>query len=755
MQKFVSATSEDYEMENDFIVQYTHFKDEVRLYGARLKRRCSAPELDAMLSSVESMSSKLMRTYKEISQFSIPCNETRRRMDNSTKAFTQIVNVLKKRYAEVEGAAVIEKTAAESSVIEKTAEEPLVVRKVNEEAVLEEVKERPLCLKPKVIEFTHFVEPFENDEKLKKELFSSDMEKDGAEKTSSECECKKELVEAETITLQDDLSLVSKSRAEHHAITSKLQQVFDFSGRPLISECEIEFQNGMQCGGAYMKLLTKVELDLAQFHNKIPYTIMSSPDKCGLDYKLHFRHKNMKTGEITVKHAQKPMESIEKYFIVGKPPLYQLAIIPDNTFKINIDGHVVNIRILLGNKTSLLDPPEEKTAQSQEKVVSSWIHRKNLNTVPVEITYVPSHRNPLYCRAETTPLWELQRLSFHYHPTVSLYASTLLSGKFVEFDGDPLQDYTLMRFLDRFVFKNPKKIEKLTDTSVPKKRQYKPTGIKLVPANSSKYLEDEASIPVEEKYLYRYFAQKDAVNRQKGIFSDDEEVDDDEFDEFIENYEGMNKDYELDDFDFYHELSKQTGKKKNKDVELSSESEAEDVDDGSDEDVDFGDDFMSEFKDLEDDDDDEKVKIPHSNILKPNDRDENESEKIIYPDAGKPDSRLNNEPENVHEPDAERPSDWADMNEKWEAPFITECNPAPAYGQWNPGMIDNPKYMDKWKPHVIDNPNYQVAWKLEIEIHAIVNEFSAVAKEMCTLNTFAYRIYAMPALKLTGRIGRR
>lgn len=234
----------------------------------------------------------------------------------------------------------------------------------------------------------------------------------------------------------------------------------------------------------------------------------------------------------------------------------------------------------------------------QETAVSSWIHRKNLQTVPTEMTYVPSHRNPLYCRAETTPLWELQKLSFHYHPTVSLYASTLLSGKFIEFEGDPLQDYTLMRFLDRFVFKNPKKVEKLKDPSAPKKRLYQPTGIKLVPANSSKYLEDESSIPVEEKYLYRYFVHKDAVNKQKGIFSDDEEVDDDEFDGFIEHYEGTNKDYELNNFDFYHELSKQTGKNKSFKDDFSSGSEMEDADE-SDEDVDFGDGFMSEFKDLD------------------------------------------------------------------------------------------------------------------------------------------------------------
>ena len=35
-------------------------------------------------------------------------------------------------------------------------------------------------------------------------------------------------------------------------------------------------------------------------------------------------------------------------------------------------------------------------------------------------------RNPLYCRAQDECLWELQALMRHYHPTVSLYAGTIL-----------------------------------------------------------------------------------------------------------------------------------------------------------------------------------------------------------------------------------------------------------------------------------------------------------------------------------------
>ena len=35
----------------------------------------------------------------------------------------------------------------------------------------------------------------------------------------------------------------------------------------------------------------------------------------------------------------------------------------------------------------------------------------------------------------------------------------IFQGELVKYTSDPLQDFTLIRFLDRFVFKNPKKKE--------------------------------------------------------------------------------------------------------------------------------------------------------------------------------------------------------------------------------------------------------------------------------------------------------
>eukprot|EP00106_Octopus_bimaculoides_P023875 XP_014791317.1 PREDICTED: CCAAT/enhancer-binding protein zeta-like isoform X1 [Octopus bimaculoides] len=297
--------------------------------------------------------------------------------------------------------------------------------------------------------------------------------------------------------------------------------------------------------------------------------------------------------------------------------------------------------------SELTNKDDEDDSKSSGQI-SSWIHRKNLKYVPTNIYYMPHHRNPLYCQAETTLFWELYLLSFHFHPTVSLYASTLLNNKFIDHEGNPLQDYTLIRFLDRFVFKNPKQIKE--KSSEPKKNRYIPTGIKLIPANDRKYLEKANKIPVEEKYLYQYFLHRKAVSTDKGIFSEDEEVSDDEFDQILDQYERNADDKELTTFDFYGELGKQSEKKRSLETGFSS---SEGSDEESDDDVDFGEDFMAEYKDFSGDSDNENSngEFDEENVKFSDDSDgEDDYEKFCKPKIKKL-KRLKKESEkNPHDP---------------------------------------------------------------------------------------------------------
>jgi ribosome biogenesis protein MAK21 len=80
--------------------------------------------------------------------------------------------------------------------------------------------------------------------------------------------------------------------------------------------------------------------------------------------------------------------------------------------------------------------------------------------------YDGKKRDPRYANADRSLLWELIPFTNHFHPTVSLYAKTILSGNslVVPKDAtnyDPLLNHTLARFLERFVFKAPKKVKSL------------------------------------------------------------------------------------------------------------------------------------------------------------------------------------------------------------------------------------------------------------------------------------------------------
>lgn len=87
--------------------------------------------------------------------------------------------------------------------------------------------------------------------------------------------------------LKGDLGLVLKSKAKHAAISAPLDRPFTFTDKPLIVQYDVTFQNGQECGGAYIKLLTQeTGLRLSQFTDRTPYTIMFGPDKCGNDHKV-------------------------------------------------------------------------------------------------------------------------------------------------------------------------------------------------------------------------------------------------------------------------------------------------------------------------------------------------------------------------------------------------------------------------------------------------------------------------------------
>ncbi|XP_016106183.1 CCAAT/enhancer-binding protein zeta [Sinocyclocheilus grahami] len=269
------------------------------------------------------------------------------------------------------------------------------------------------------------------------------------------------------------------------------------------------------------------------------------------------------------------------------------------------------------------DEKIQSVKQCQMKPTASWVHHQNLEGSLNKVTYDPMNRNPLYCGADHTALWELQKLSFHFHPSVALFAKTLLQGEFILYTGDPLQDFTLIRFLDRFVFRNPKqtKGKKNTDATVMQPK-YRRTfnNIQSLPVNCEEYLaKEESQIPVDEVFFYRYFKKRDAEKRWKKPNRNEdnesvEDVDDDEFERVLDVYEGDSffTEFKDDDLDFAGNVMPKSKKGRDKDGEDSDDDDEDDLDDeevslGS-MDEDFEDELEDEggeFMDIEEKDDDD------------------------------------------------------------------------------------------------------------------------------------------------------
>ncbi|XP_047658062.1 calnexin isoform X3 [Tachysurus fulvidraco] len=156
--------------------------------------------------------------------------------------------------------------------------------------------------------------------------------------------------------------LVLKSPGRHHAISAYLRTVYHFRENPLCLQYEVFFQNGIDCGGGYIKLLSDSDdLRLSQFNDATPYTIMFGPDKCGSVYKVHFiiRHRNPLTGDYEEKHARQPDTDLSDYFTDHNPHLYTLNLYPNNTFEILIDQTLINNGSLLEDMDPPVMPPRE------------------------------------------------------------------------------------------------------------------------------------------------------------------------------------------------------------------------------------------------------------------------------------------------------------------------------------------------------------------------------------------------------------
>ncbi|XP_011137857.1 calnexin isoform X2 [Harpegnathos saltator] len=240
---------------------------------------------------------------------------------------------------------------------------------------------KPPYKSPEPSGFAYLAEHFDSKERFKNTWVLSEAKKDDIDEDIAKYDGSWSTEELKRHAENGDFGLVLKSKARHAAISTLLTKPFYFKDKPLIVQYEVNFQEGQECGGAYLKLLTLDDnySDLKQFQDKTPYVIMFGPDKCGNDHKLHFifRHQNPLNGTITEKHCKKAKDRLEDYFKDKNPHLYTLIIRPDNSYEIKVDNKILNSGSLMDDFIPPVNPPLE-IEDPDDKQPEDWDDREKI-----------------------------------------------------------------------------------------------------------------------------------------------------------------------------------------------------------------------------------------------------------------------------------------------------------------------------------------------------------------------------------------
>ncbi|XP_057970327.1 calnexin homolog [Malania oleifera] len=177
----------------------------------------------------------------------------------------------------------------------------------------------------------------------------------------------------------DDYGLLVSENAKKYAIVKELEEPLSLKDKTVVLQFETRFQNGLECGGAYLKYLRSQEArwEPREFDNESPYSIMFGPDKCGSTNKVHFilKHKNPKNGDYMEHHLKYP-PSVPSDKLSH---VYTAILKPDNELRILVDGEEKKKANFLSNED--FDPPLiplKSIPDPDDKKPEDWDEREKI-----------------------------------------------------------------------------------------------------------------------------------------------------------------------------------------------------------------------------------------------------------------------------------------------------------------------------------------------------------------------------------------
>jgi hypothetical protein len=95
------------------------------------------------------------------------------------------------------------------------------------------------------------------------------------------------------------LTRFQESKAAHHAISTLFPEPIDPKDKPLVVQYEVKLQKGLDCGGAYIKLLTESDSGEGLRAGE-DYTDKVSGEKHGIDLTKDSIHYHVWTRQMRV-----------------------------------------------------------------------------------------------------------------------------------------------------------------------------------------------------------------------------------------------------------------------------------------------------------------------------------------------------------------------------------------------------------------------------------------------------------------------
>ncbi|KAK4182255.1 putative ribosome biogenesis protein [Podospora australis] len=267
--------------------------------------------------------------------------------------------------------------------------------------------------------------------------------------------------------------------------------------------------------------------------------------------------------------------------------LVQVLSLHQASFACGILFLIAELESVFPDLHTLLDEPEDN-GDDEEEVYRDVLDNESHAPVALEEpeaanikrtgVYDGRKRDPEHSNAHRSCLWELVPFLSHYHPSVGVFASNLLARQEKKLPKPDLANHTLMHFLDKFVYRNPKTEESKRGGSIMQPVLASGSSSHIVASNKAGTKQQKAvnsasfwnlkpgQVSAEDVFFHEYFARIGKTGEttktkkptpQHAAGSDDEAAEDEIWEALVNSrpeVEGLDadetSDVDMEDFEY-------------------------------------------------------------------------------------------------------------------------------------------------------------------------------------------------------------